>query len=101
MTTYRAILRFTTTGPAVTGEWSVVTTARHTWRGWIGLYGSVEEAIIRVVEDTGEVSRFSLGGRTGMWSLIACEECQAGARSRAASMSGVHRLRHGRNWLDR
>ncbi|MGD3109294.1 hypothetical protein [Streptomyces sp. YGL11-2] len=54
MTTYRAILRFTTAGPAVTGEWSAVTTARHAWRGWIGLYGSVEEVVIRVVEDTSE-----------------------------------------------
>ncbi|MFJ9855768.1 hypothetical protein [Streptomyces sp. NPDC101150] len=44
MTTFRATLHFTEAGPA----------ARRTWRDWIGLYGSGEDVIIRLVEDAGE-----------------------------------------------
>ncbi|MFG2400351.1 hypothetical protein [Streptomyces lydicus] len=54
MTTFRATLHFTAAGPAVTGEWSAAPTARRTWRDWIGLYGSGEDVIIRLVKDAGD-----------------------------------------------
>jgi hypothetical protein len=52
VTTYRTVLRFTANGPKVTGEWAAGTTARRTWRGWVGHYGSDENVVIRLVEET-------------------------------------------------
>ncbi|MFJ9855666.1 hypothetical protein [Streptomyces sp. NPDC101150] len=57
MTIFRATLQFTAAGPAVTGEWSAGPTARRTWRDWIGLYGSGEDVIIRLVEDANDGER--------------------------------------------
>lgn len=52
-----AVLRFTANGPAVTEEWAAEATARRTWRDWIGLYGSDENVLVRLIEDTGDRER--------------------------------------------
>ncbi|MGW1374456.1 hypothetical protein ACQUSR_01950 [Streptomyces sp. P1-3] len=52
MTKYLAVLQFTANGPKVTGEWTSDTTALRTWRDWVGLYGSDEQVVIRVIEET-------------------------------------------------
>ncbi|GAA3372049.1 hypothetical protein GCM10017744_101960 [Streptomyces antimycoticus] len=36
-------------GPAVTGEWADDSTALRTYRGWVGLYGSDEHVVIRLI----------------------------------------------------
>ena len=50
-TKYLARLQFEEGGPAVTGEWVDDTTARRTYRGWVGLYGSSASVVIRLIED--------------------------------------------------
>ncbi|POX50932.1 hypothetical protein [Streptomyces sp. Ru72] len=52
MTTHLVRLRFEADGQAVTGEWADGATARRTWRDWVGLYGSDEEVVIRLTEDS-------------------------------------------------
>ncbi|WP_208643285.1 hypothetical protein [Streptomyces diastatochromogenes] len=56
MTTHLVRLQFAAGGPAVTGEWADGTTARRTWRDWVGRYGSDEKVVIRLAEgaDGGE-----------------------------------------------
>lgn len=49
---YLARLQFEEGGPAVTGEWVDDTTARRTYRGWVGLYGSNPSVVIRLIEDS-------------------------------------------------
>ncbi|MEU7206161.1 hypothetical protein [Streptomyces sp. NPDC045470] len=50
--TYRVSLQFRADGPAVTGEWADETTARRIWRDWVGLYGSDDSVVIRLVEES-------------------------------------------------
>lgn len=52
MTKYIATLQFKVGGSAVTGEWSEKATARSIYRDWIGLYGSDQSVVIRLVEET-------------------------------------------------
>lgn len=57
MTLYRAILRFTEGGPAVTGEWEDnPAAARKTYKEWIGLYTRDPAVVVQFVadEDDGE-----------------------------------------------
>ena len=52
MTQYCVKVQFEAGGPAVTGWWSVEETARRCYRDWIGLYGSDQSVVIRLVEET-------------------------------------------------
>ncbi|MGY0065199.1 hypothetical protein ACWY4P_53765 (plasmid) [Streptomyces sp. LZ34] len=52
MTQYCVKLQFEADGPAVTGWWSDEATARSIYRDWIGLYGSGQSVVIRLVEET-------------------------------------------------
>ncbi|WP_030185944.1 hypothetical protein [Streptomyces capuensis] len=52
MTQYCVKLQFEAGGPAVTGWWSNEATARRNYRDHIGLYGSGQSVVIRLVEET-------------------------------------------------
>lgn len=52
-TKHLATLQFEADGPAVEGEWIDDSTARRTYRDWVGLYGSNPSVVIRLVEETG------------------------------------------------
>uniref|UniRef100_A0AAU2UXH0 Uncharacterized protein n=1 Tax=Streptomyces sp. NBC_00003 TaxID=2903608 RepID=A0AAU2UXH0_9ACTN len=47
---YRVTLRFAPGGPAVTGDWSDLTTAERKWRADIGTHGSHPTAAITLAE---------------------------------------------------
>ncbi|MEU7028923.1 hypothetical protein AB0A60_19810 [Streptomyces sp. NPDC046275] len=49
-TRYLTVLRFEEGGPAVTGEWTDDATALRAYRGWVGLYGSKDSVVIRLIE---------------------------------------------------
>jgi hypothetical protein len=49
-TRYLVALQFTEGGPAVTGEWNDDAPALRTYRGWVGLYGSQDSVVIRLIE---------------------------------------------------
>ncbi|MFD6133189.1 recombinase family protein [Streptomyces diastaticus] len=49
-TRYLAVLRFEEGGPAVIGEWTDDAPALRTYRGWVGLYGSQDSVVIRLIE---------------------------------------------------
>ncbi|MFV5997926.1 hypothetical protein ACNPQM_37505 [Streptomyces sp. NPDC056231] len=51
MTTFRAVLQFRKDGPAVIGQWEDDSTARKTYRRWIGLYGTNPAATVRLIEE--------------------------------------------------
>jgi hypothetical protein len=55
--TFWVTVRFWKDGPAVTGEWADDSTARRTWRAWVGIYGSDEKAVIRLAENAGGSER--------------------------------------------
>ncbi|MFI2040888.1 hypothetical protein ACIOK4_42075 [Streptomyces bottropensis] len=57
---HRVRLQFAAGGPAVTGEWVDGTTARRTWRDWVGLYGSDEKVVVRLAENAGGRERVLL-----------------------------------------
>lgn len=75
--TYLVRLQFVAGGPAVTGEWADDSTARRTWRDWIGLYGSDERVVIRLAEETGGSERVLLTWERGR----AVEGSDGGHRS--------------------
>lgn len=58
-------LQFVEGGPAVTGEWVDGSTARRTWRDWVGLYGSDERVVIRLAQRTGEGERVLMAWEAG------------------------------------
>ncbi|MEV6332621.1 hypothetical protein [Streptomyces sp. NPDC051909] len=49
-TRYLVVLQFEEGGPAVTGEWADDAPALRTYRGWVGLYGSQDSVVIRLIE---------------------------------------------------
>ncbi|GAA2443323.1 hypothetical protein GCM10010421_37950 [Streptomyces glaucus] len=49
-TRYLAVLQFEEGGPAVTGEWTDDAPALRTYRGRVGLYGSQDSVVIRLIE---------------------------------------------------
>jgi hypothetical protein len=51
VTQHLAVLQFEAGGPAVTGEWADSSTALRTYLEWIGLYGSQQSVVIRLVEE--------------------------------------------------
>ncbi|MGX4695100.1 hypothetical protein [Streptomyces sp. JNUCC 63] len=53
MTTYLAVLQFEEGEPAVTGQWADDAAALRTYRGWVGLYGSQQSVVIRLIEEAG------------------------------------------------
>ncbi|WP_346177226.1 hypothetical protein [Streptomyces cuspidosporus] len=52
--TYRVVLQFEESGPAVTGDWASGATALRAYRAWVGLYGTASPAVvIRLIEEVG------------------------------------------------
>ncbi|MFG2683980.1 hypothetical protein [Streptomyces sp. NPDC048392] len=51
-TRYLARLRFVANGPAVQGEWELVSTARDRYTEWVGLYSKDPKVVVWLIEET-------------------------------------------------
>ncbi|MEU1409799.1 hypothetical protein ABZ471_47770 [Streptomyces sp. NPDC005728] len=52
-------------GPMVIGEWADDTTARRSWRDWVGLYGSDEKVVIRLTQEAADSEHVLLAWEQG------------------------------------
>jgi hypothetical protein len=58
VTLYRAILQFEKDGPAVTGQWEDDSTARSTYKAWVGTYTDNPAVVVQfTAEDDDGVQR--------------------------------------------